>query len=73
MWMIENPDRGVCVPDDLPHDYVLPIANPYLGRCISAPFDWTPLTHRTEFFDRDDKPDLDREDPWQFKNFLVDC
>lgn len=72
MWMIENPERGVCVPDDLPHDYVLPIANPYLGRCISAPFDWTPLTHRTEFFDRDDKPDLDRDDPWQFKNFLVD-
>ena len=21
--MIENPRRGVCVPDDLPHDYVL--------------------------------------------------
>ena len=19
-WMIENPRRGVCVPDDLPHD-----------------------------------------------------
>ena len=71
MWMIENPDRGVCVPDDLPHDYVLPIANPYLGRCISAPFDWTPLAHRAEFFDGYDQSDLDREDVWQFKNFLV--
>ncbi len=71
MWMIENPERGVCVPDDLPHDYVLPIANPYLGRCISAPFDWTPLAQRAEFFDGHDRPDLDLEDPWQFKNFLV--
>ena len=71
MWMIENPERGVCVPDDLPHDYVLPIANPYLGRCISAPFDWTPLAHRAEFFDGYDQSDLDREDVWQFKNFLV--
>ena len=23
MWMIENPAKGVCVPDDLPHEYVL--------------------------------------------------
>ena len=23
MWMVENPDRGVCVPDDLPHEYIL--------------------------------------------------
>jgi homospermidine synthase len=72
MWMIENPDRGVCVPDDLPHDYVLPRTNPYLGRCISAPFDWTPLTHQVGFFDGYDKSSLDSKDPWQFKNFLVD-
>ncbi len=32
MWMIENPERGVQVPDDLPHDYVLKIAKPYLGQ-----------------------------------------
>jgi homospermidine synthase len=71
MWMIENPERGVCVPDGLPHDYVLPIANPYLGQCISAPFDWTPLAQRAEFFNGYDRPDLDPGDPWQFKNFLV--
>ncbi len=35
MWMIENPTEGVCVPDDLPHDYVLGIAKPYLGNFIS--------------------------------------
>ena len=32
MWMIENPRRGVCVPDDLPHDYILDITKPYLGK-----------------------------------------
>src|SRR5262249_40024757 len=30
MWMLENPRRGVCVPDDLPHDYVLDVSKPYL-------------------------------------------
>jgi homospermidine synthase len=72
MWMIENPRRGVCVPDDLPHDYILRIANPYLGRCISAPFDWTPLAHQVEFFNGHVRPPLDPSDPWQFKNFLID-
>jgi homospermidine synthase len=23
VWMIENPNKGFCVPDDLPHDYIL--------------------------------------------------
>ena len=37
MWMLENPGRGVLVPDDLPHDYVLRVAAPYLGKFISTP------------------------------------
>ena len=36
MWMLENPRRGVCVPDDLPHDYILGISKPYLGKFISV-------------------------------------
>ena len=71
MWMIENPARGVLVPDDLPHDYVLKISKPYLGKWISKPSDWTPLKHRTNVFGAYSKPDLDLADPWQFKNFLV--
>jgi homospermidine synthase len=71
MWMIENPDRGVLVPDDLPHEYILRIAKPYLGRWISKPSNWTPLQARADAFNGYDKPDLDRRDPWQFKNFLV--
>jgi len=71
MWMIENPARGVVVPDDLPHEYVLGVSKPYLGRFISKSSDWTPLKGRDRTFDRYNKPDLDLRDPWQFKNFLV--
>ncbi|OHE80331.1 MAG: homospermidine synthase [Verrucomicrobia bacterium RIFCSPLOWO2_12_FULL_64_8] len=71
MWMIENPAQGVCVPDDLPHDYVLDVAKPYLGKFISTPSDWTPLKHYENAFRGYNKPDLDWKDPWQFKNFLI--
>jgi len=71
MWMIGNPDRGVCVPDDLPHDYVLGISKPYLGNFISAPSDWTPLKSCTNVFEEYAPASLDLADPWQFKNFLV--
>lgn len=71
LWMVENPNRGVCVPDDLPHDYVLNIARPYLGKSISIPSDWTPLKHYVNHFHGYNNPDVDFDDPWQFKNFLV--
>ncbi len=72
MWMIENPDRGVLVPDDLPHDYVLEISRPYLGQSLSIPADWTPLKHYANAFQGFDNSEPDQDDPWQFKNFLVD-
>jgi homospermidine synthase len=71
MWMVEHPDRGVCEPDDLPHEYVLRIADPYLGRSLSIPSDWTPLKYYMNNFRGYNKPELDFTDPWQFKNFLV--
>jgi homospermidine synthase len=71
MWMLENPERGVCLPDELPHDYVLGISKPYLGKFISIPSDWTPLKHYENFFQDYNRPQLDLEDPWQFKNFLI--
>jgi homospermidine synthase len=70
-WIIRNPDRGVLVPDDLPHEFVLERARPYLGLNISTPSDWTPLKHRSSHFPGWNRPDLDPADPWQFKNFLV--
>ena len=71
MWMIENPNRGITVPDEIPHDYILGIAKPYLGKFISTPSDWTPLKNRKQAFGKYSKPDLDPADPWQFKNFLI--
>jgi len=70
-WMMENPNRGVLVPDDLPHDYVLKISKPYLGNWISTPSDWTPLKHYKNAFNNYNRPAVDPSDPWQFKNFLI--
>ncbi|MFZ1935014.1 MAG: saccharopine dehydrogenase NADP-binding domain-containing protein [Thermoguttaceae bacterium] len=71
MWMVENPARGVCVPDYLPHDYVLKIARPYLGQSISTASDWTPMKYYVNNFHGYHQPNIDAADPWQFKNFLV--
>ncbi len=71
VWMIQNPSMGVVVPDELPHDFILGLAKPYLGTFISTPSDWTPLKHYKNAFTGYNKPVFDLKDPWQFKNFLV--
>ena len=71
MWMMENPAAGVKLPDDLPHDYVLSIARPYLGKFISMRSDWTPLKYYSSAFQGYNRPHVDPSDPWQFKNFLL--
>jgi len=71
LWMIENPAAGVKLPDELPHEFVLGIARPYLGRFLSLPSDWTPLKHYSSAFHKFNRPAIDRADPWQFKNFLL--
>ncbi len=68
-WAIENPKKGICVPDDLPYDYILNIARPYLGDLISIPSDWTPLKNRGIYFPENPDSEVD-EDTWQFKNFI---
>ena len=69
MWMIENPREGLCTPEDLPHDYVLGIAKPYLGKFVSMQSDWNPMMNRMVYFKENPANILD-EDMWQFKNFL---
>ena len=71
LWMIDNPQRGVCVPDDLPHDFVLKISRPYLGTMVSVASDWTPLKHGANAFEGFNGIQPDRSDPWQFRNFLI--
>ena len=72
-WMINNPNEGVRVPDDLPWEDVLKVATPYLGSMHSGPTDWTPLRDRNDLFPAfgSESDGLDLEDPWQFRNFLA--
>lgn len=67
MWAIENPDHGLVEAEDLDHDFVLKVSKPYLGKVVGKYSDWTPLKDRAQLFPED----LDRTDPWQFKNFRV--
>ena len=46
---------------------ILEIAGPYLGEVVGVWGDWTPLQDRERLFPED----LDRDDPWQFKNIRV--
>ncbi|WP_017976319.1 saccharopine dehydrogenase NADP-binding domain-containing protein [Actinopolyspora halophila] len=68
-WILLNPDRGLCVPDDLDHEEVLAAAEPYLGKCPSTRSEWTPLAHGDDSLG--ESPGGGSDDPWQFENVLV--
>lgn len=70
MWMLENPEKGICSPDDLPYEYILNIAYPYLGHFKSSPSDWTPLKNYQIFFKENPNLCLDKNNIWSFNNFL---
>jgi len=72
-WLIDCPNEGVCVPDDLPWQKLLADMRPYTGEIYSAPVDWTPLANRNDLFPGygNDSSHIDPSDPWQFANFLV--
>ncbi len=70
LWTLQNPRRGVCFPEDLPHDEILRWARPYLGRIVSQPSDWTPLRRHRVYFGENPEAQPDHNDPWQFSNFL---
>jgi homospermidine synthase len=67
IWMLENPDRGIVEADEMDFRRCLEIQRPYLGPVIGRYTDWTPLEGRGELF----AEDVDRDDPWQFKNVRV--
>ncbi len=72
MWMMENPRRGVCLPDDIDHKFILDIALPYIRPFYSQAVDWTPLKNLNTKFTKFDVERPDEEDMWQFTTFLVD-
>lgn len=67
VWALENPDRGLVEADEVDFARNLEICRPYLGPMVGKYSDWTPLQDREKLFPED----LDRKDPWQFKNFRV--
>ncbi|MCX5679518.1 MAG: homospermidine synthase, partial [Candidatus Omnitrophica bacterium] len=70
IWMLENPKKGVLLPDDLPHDRILEVAKPYLGKLISKASDWTPATNYQVFFKENPNAYLNTKSLWNFQNFL---
>jgi homospermidine synthase len=70
MWMIENPNEGFNRPEDLPTDYILKIAKPYLGAFVSKEFEWSPKKNYTNWFPERKDKDIDKGNLWGFSNFL---
>jgi homospermidine synthase len=67
VWAMENSNLGVVEPDEMDFRRCLEICMPYLGPVAGEYTDWTPLHERDRLFPED----LDRNDPWQFKNVRV--
>ncbi len=67
IWAMENPNVGLVEPDEIDFRRNLEISMPYLGTLSGAYTDWTPLHDRERLFPED----LDKTDPWQFKNVRV--
>jgi homospermidine synthase len=59
-WMLRNPNCGVNLPDNLPHEEVLSVARPYLGPIFSEPVDWHPNSECSL-----------EDEQWQFEDFHV--
>jgi len=67
VWALEHPREGIVEPEEMDFERILDIARPYLGDVVGVFGDWTPLAGRERLF----AEDLDRDDPWQFKNIRV--
>jgi homospermidine synthase len=67
IWAMENPNQGIVEPDEMDFRRNLEICIPYLGLITGEYTDWNPLVDRGRLFDED----LDKSDPWQFKNVKV--
>lgn len=69
VWCMENPRSGILEADEIPNfERILEVANPYIQPVIGEYTSWTPLQDRDSLFKQ---PHLDRDDPFQFTNFLA--
>jgi homospermidine synthase len=67
VWAMENPNCGVIEPDEMDFRRCFDVCSPYLGPVVGQYTDWTPLHDRERLFPED----IDKSDPWQFKNVRV--
>jgi homospermidine synthase len=67
VWAMENPNMGVIEPDEMDYRRCLEVCMPYLGPVVGEYTEWTPLHERERLF----QEDIDKSDPWQFKNVRV--
>ncbi len=70
-WMIKNPRAGVKIPDQLPHEEIMQIADPYLGEIVSKPIDWMPQYRDVASAKINHNFSPADDDPWQFHHFLL--
>jgi len=67
VWAMENPNQGLVEPDEMDFRRNLEVCMPYLGPVSGEYTDWSPLHERERLFPED----IDKSDPWQFKNVRV--
>ncbi|ENS55650.1 homospermidine synthase [Brucella melitensis] len=67
VWALENPQSGIVETDEMDYRRCLEVQMQYLGPVKGYYTDWTPLEGRDGLFEED----VDRKDPWQFRNVLV--
>jgi homospermidine synthase len=67
MWAIQNPNRGYIEPEDLPHEFVLEHALPYLGAVPFVETDWRPEEDKNSLFPRP----FNKKHPNALENFRV--
>jgi len=76
-WAIDNPNKGVCFPEDLPYKEILDICYPYLGTWISTPVHWSPINTNQPVLQQEnllqpvDMPNHNPVDPLQFSSFII--
>jgi homospermidine synthase len=72
MWMIQNPQQGFNLPDDIDHEFILKISKAYIRPFISKAVDWTPLKYLNTKFTKFDIQRPRNKEVWQFTTFLTD-
>ena len=68
-WMIKNPRRGFCLPDDIDGEEILAFARPYLGEVVSEQVAWHPVQNLDTALSGFGGPRPDLSEAWQYSTF----